>query len=343
MKKNYLPLIILLVFSACMQAAAQRSFNIGVATGFTNYFGDLGNDDFYQKSSTRPGAVITVRNFLNNPSRTGMQYQPFDIETRFSWQRIGYDETKPVGKRSGYDLKNYGRGLMFRTDVYGVSSHLSYTFYPNRNKPLYAQGAVMFAYVGVGLFYAKPKADLFNGEIDISNRYYFWSDGTVRNGPEPAEGGSGNAAIVKKDGIYETDLQSWRTEGQGYTSELGQKPPYNMLHIGFPIGFGWRWGITKNITVSAEFSYYKFVTDYLDDVSERYATYEEIRANWPDDPAKQQLAIYISDPTGKGTNGFEGPQTSRRGNKYKTDGYTYISLECAYKFDFNWKKIAGKM
>jgi hypothetical protein len=336
MKKFYI------LFIACTIVAsvnAQRTVNIGVATGFTNYFGDLGNDDFYQASSTRPGATVTFRNFLNDPAKTGFQYQPFSLETRFSWQRIGYDETKPIGNRTGYQLKNYGRGLSFRTDVLGVSTHVSYTFYPNRRKPLYAQGPVMFAFAGVGIFYANPKADLFHGSIDMDNRYFFWSDGTVRNADEK----SGHGEIIKKDGTYETNLTDWRTEGQGYTSELGQKPPYNLLHIGFPMGFGWRWGLNKNVTLSAEFSYYKFLTDYLDDVSERYATLEEIRANFPNDPNKQQLAAYISDPTGKGTNGFEGPQTSRRGNKIKTDGYTYISLEISYNFELNFKKIKADL
>lgn len=319
---------------------AQRAITVGVATGFTNYFGDLGNDEFYQASSTRPGAAITMRNFLNNPNKTGLQYQSFDVETRLSWQRIGYDETKSIGSRTGYELRNYGRGLSFKTDVIGLSSHLSYTWYPNKRKPLDKQGAVMFGYIGLGIFYANPKADLFRGSIDIDNRYYFWNDGTVRDAPEQGDGANPDANVIKKDGEYETNLHDWKTEGQGFTSELGQKPPYNRLHIGIPMGLGWRWGITKNITLSAEFSYYKFVTDYLDDVSERYATYEEIAANYPNDPTKQELAKYISDPTGKGTNGYVGVQTSRRGNHVKTDGYTYISLEVAYKFDlFVLKKL----
>ncbi|MBK7853660.1 MAG: hypothetical protein IPJ79_00970 [Bacteroidetes bacterium] len=341
MNKTFL--LFLFLLTATLYSAridAQRAMNIGVATGFTNYFGDLGNDEFYQGSSTRPGASLTFRNFLNNPAKTGMQYQSFDVETRLSWQRIGYDETKPIGSREGYDLRNYGRGLSFRTDVLGFSSHLSYTWYPNKRKPLDKQGAVMFGYIGLGIFYANPKADLFLGDIDINNRYYFWNDGTVRDAPQEGEHANPNANVIKKDGKYETDLHDWKTEGQGFTSELGQKPPYNLLHIGIPMGFGWRWGIAKNITLSAEFSYYKFVTDYLDDVSERYATYEEIAANYPGDAEKQELAKYISDPTGKGTNGFNGEQTSKRGNKIKTDGYTYISMEIAYKLDFfNFKKI----
>lgn len=333
MKKIYTLILLVSVFT---QTQAQRTMQMGVSLGASNYFGDLGNDEFFQASSTRPGGAITFRNFLNNPMHSGFQYQPFDVEARFSWHRIGYDETKPIGGRSGYDLRNYGRGLSFRTDVYGFSTHISYTLYSNRRKPLHSQGAAMFFYAGIGIYYAQPKADLFQGDIDINNRYYFWSDGTTRDQAETT--GSGN--VIKKDGKYETNLDDWRTEGQGYTSELGQKRPYNLCHIGFPLGFGWRFGISKNMNVSAEFSYLKFVTDYLDDVSDAYSTNEDIAANFPD-AKDQEIAKYISDPTGRGTDGYEGPQTSQRGNKRKSDGYTFISLELSYKLDFNWKKLKG--
>ena len=152
--------------------------------------------------------------------------------------------------------------------------------------------------------------------------------------------GTGHGNVIKKDGKFETNLDEWRTEGQGYSSELGQKRPYNLMHIGFPMGLGWRWGLSKNLSLSAELSYIKFVTDYLDDVSQRYATYEEIQANFPD-PEKQKLAKYISDPTGKGTDGFEGPQTSKRGNSHKTDGFAYLSLEVSYRLNFNWSRLKG--
>ena len=42
----------------------------------------------------------------------------------------------------------------------------------------------MFFYAGVGVYYAEPKADLFQGAVDINNRYYFWNDGTTRDAPE---------------------------------------------------------------------------------------------------------------------------------------------------------------
>ena len=104
------------------------------------------------------------------------------------------------------------------------------------------------------------------------------------------------------------------------------------------MGVGIRYGLTKKTTLSVEFGYYKFMTDFLDDASDAYASYDEINAMYPGDPRKQELARYISDPTGKGTIGYPGPATSPRANSKTTDGYTFINMEVAYKFEFDPRK-----
>ena len=74
-----------------------------------------------------------------------------------------------------------------------------------------------------------------------------------------------------------------------------------------------------------------FLTDMLDDVSDRYATYDEIDAAYST-TGEQGLARYISDPTGWGTNGEIGIVTSQRGNPALLDSFSFFSLEVSYKF-----------
>ncbi len=317
-------LFLLFVF----QATAQRQLEMGVSLGPTNYFGDLGNEKIFPLHSTRYGGAISFRNFLNDPMRSGVLNPAFTMETKFTWHRIGYDETSPIANYKGEELRNYGRGLGFRSDVIGASTNLVLTSYRNKFIPLHRQTFAFFAYFGVGVFYANPKADLFRGDIDINNRYFFWSDGTIRDIDETSGKGKGN--IIQKDGKFETELRDWFTEGQGAVTEFGKGSTYNLWNLSFPFGVGLRYGINKHLTVSTEISVYNFTTDFLDDVSNAYATYDEIRATYSD-PVKQELAIYISDPTGKGTNGTPGPATSPRGNPQKNDMFTYIGFELSYK------------
>ena len=101
----------------------------------------------------------------------------------------------------------------------------------------------MFFFAGIGVYHARPKADLFNGGIDIKNRYYFWKDGNIHDTPENMGGGN----IIQKDGKFETDLMDWQTEGEGYSGENFINKKYSPWHIGFPMGFGFRYGINKKI------------------------------------------------------------------------------------------------
>ena len=148
--------------------------------------------------------------------------------------------------------------------------------------------------------------------------------------------------MIKKDGTYETKLHKWMTEGQGTNAETNHKKPYSLVNIGIPFGAGIRYGLNKNVTISAEVDYYYFVTDYLDDVSDRYATYDELAADFQD-PREYEIAKYICDPTGKGSTGEIGPTTSPRGNPKLKDAYTFVSLEIAYKLTIRPKSIYGQL
>lgn len=333
--KRILLLILFCAFSFTL--SAQRTAIVGFSGGVVNYIGDLGNEKKIPLSSANLGSAITIRDFLNNPKRSGTRYATFDMQLRFSWHRLQYDETQPLGGKEGIELRNYRRGLGFRNDLFGAETNFTYNFYPNLFAPLLKPKLNFFLLAGVGIFYGQPKADLFNGTVSNGNRYYFWNDGTIRTSSEF----SGNRGqIIQKDGIYETNLRDWSTEGQGANPEVNGAKSYKNLNIGFPFGAGIRYFYSSLLTFSAEFNYYYFLTDYLDDVSNRYATYEELRSSFPGQNTFE-LAKYISDPTGQGTGGVIST-ASRRGNPDHSDAFTYFSLEASYKITWKRKGVYGQ-
>lgn len=306
---------------------AQRNLDVGLQLGVDHFSGDLGNwDGPIQWNGIRPAMSITFRDYLNNPKR--YITRALTTETRLSWHRLGYNEAEPTGGKAGIELRNYRRGLNFRTDLFGISQHLVLNMYREPFQSLYKQRFFAFSFIGVGLFYGRPKADLFNGPADLDNQYYFWADGTVRDKPR----GDASANVIGQDGKYETDLYSWVTEGTGGGKEgHALTTPPSPWHVGVPIGFGMRYMVTRQISVGVEFSYYMFFTDMLDAVSDRYATYAEIGQAYPDS-TQQFMARYISDPTGWGTTGKESLFTSPRGNPGLPDSFSYLSFEVCYKF-----------
>ena len=321
------PLLFSLLAAGTFSALAQRNLEVGVMSGVTHYYGDLGNiDGPMQWNSTRPGMTITFRDFLNNPKR--YITRSLTAEARLSWFRIGYDERSMIGGMDVTELKNYNRGLSFRNDLIGASGHLVLNAYRQPYQPLFEQRFFMTFQIGLGIYHGRPKADLFHGDIAMENRYYMWRDGTVRNAPQ----GTPDAAVIERDGVYETDLFDWITESGNSGGEMARRSKVSPWHVAVPMGMGIRYMITKKVSIGAEYCYMMFTTDMLDDVSDRYATYAEIDAAFPNDPVRQELARYISDPTGLGTDGTESIITSRRGNPGLLDSFSFVSLEVSYKF-----------
>jgi hypothetical protein len=321
----------LFILSCCLLSAAfaqgQRNLEVGLSSGATLFHGDLGNyDGPVQWNSVRPGMQVTFRDFLNNKKR--YVTRSLTTEARLSWFRVGYDETAMISGMGVRDLRNYRRGLSFRNDLLGASGHLVLNAYREPYQPLFYQRFFMYFQVGIGVYHGRPKADLFRGDIDLANRYYWWGDGTVRDAPR----GTPDANIIERDGKYETDLYDWVTESSVGSDGVGRSRRPSPWHVAVPMGFGIRYMITKQISIGAEFSYYMFTNDMVDNVSDRYATWDEIQRAYPNDPVRQELAAYISDPTGWGSDGTESIRTSPRGNPGLLDSFSYINFEVSYKF-----------
>ena len=307
-------------------AYSQRHLEIGLSGGVTHYYGDLGNiDGPVQWNSARPGMAITFRDFLNNKKR--YVTRSLTTDARLSWFRIGYDETAPISGTEVKDLKNYRRGLSFRNDLLGASGHLVLNAYREPFTPLFQQRFFMFFHIGLGIYHGRPKADLFRGEEDLANRYYFWEDGTVRDAPRNTTG----AQVIERDGKYETDLYGWLTEGGAGAGDASRTERFSPWHVGIPMGAGLRVMATRKMSIGIEYCYLMFMTDMLDDVSDRYATFDEIDATYTTS-GDQELARYIGDPTGWGNGGEINLVTSRRGNPALLDSFSFFSLEVSYKF-----------
>lgn len=322
-------LLVLPALFASFALLAQRNLEVGIATGVTNFYGDLGNiDGPVQWNSTRPGVQVTFRDFLPNKKR--YVTRSLTTEARLSWLRTGYDETAMIPGMAVNELKNYKRGLSFRNDLFGASGHLVLNAYREPYRPLFQQRFFMYFHIGLGVFYGQAKADLFRGDANIDNRYYFWEDGTVRDAPRGTPANEAN--IIERDGTYETNLYDWLTESNYSTGESRGGAQGSPWHVAIPMGMGIRYMVTKQMSVGMEFQYYMFTNDKVDDVSERYATYAEIDAAYANDPTRQELARYISDPTGWGTDGTEGVISSRRGNPGLMDTISFLSFEVSYKF-----------
>lgn len=124
------------------------------------------------------------------------------------------------------------------------------------------------------------------------------------------------------------ELQPIGTEGQGLP---GYNAPYKLNSAALAFGFGYRFFISSNISLSAEYLTRQTRTDYLDDASTNYVAYDELLA-------KKGL---IAAELGNKVRFAGGLKRAEFNNK---DWYNSLSLCLSYHFgaDISFKKIRFK-
>ncbi|MBC8046465.1 MAG: outer membrane beta-barrel protein [Fimbriimonadaceae bacterium] len=135
-----------------------------------------------------------------------------------------------------------------------------------------------------------------------------------------------NAFYFNPQGLNDAvwvDLQPLGTEGQNV---LPDKEPYKRLQLGIPLGGGVKFALNENWALGVEGNWHKLFTDYLDDVSTRYAD-PAILSQGPNG----DLAVAMAD---KSTISQDIPQLGesgrQRGETKYNDAYFYGGVVISY-------------
>lgn len=113
------------------------------------------------------------------------------------------------------------------------------------------------------------------------------------------------------------DLADLNTEGQGLE---GGPSDYSTISVAFPIGFGFKYAINREMNIGFHFGIRQTLTDYIDDVSDVYYS----------DPSQMDPeALLLAD---KRTTDFQYTGGSKRGNPDNNDTYMFGLFSINYKF-----------
>lgn len=108
--------------------------------------------------------------------------------------------------------------------------------------------------VGVNSFEFLSKTDLYDR---YGNKYYYWSDGSIKNIDESAPTAS-LAVNLNRDYVYESDIRELNRDGFG---------KYQERAWAFPVGAGALMKITDRFDFKIGFQYYFTTTDYIDGIT----------------------------------------------------------------------------
>jgi len=153
---------------------------IGLGTGLFSYYGDIYDHHFQNPSVSRIAYELSVSQYFTD-------YLQFNFYVLFG--RLGANER----------MTTNGRNLNFESQIRAGGVNLTYNFGNFLPKDRWASPYVS---VGIESFEFLSKTDLYDGK---SNKYYYWSDGTIRN---MAQNDPAAASAIEFTGIIPTNPTS---------------------------------------------------------------------------------------------------------------------------------------
>jgi opacity protein-like surface antigen len=137
-------------------------------------------------------------------------------------------------------------------------------------------------------------------------------------------------------------LRPLGTEGQGIPG-YGNK--YSLIQPSFPIGLGLKYNVTREITIALEFGHRFTMTDYMDDVSNKYPDKADIDGFYDKVTARQVYELSRrspeNDPEGRYKTITEAGQ--QRGNPHGKDGYLFSMVSVSYVIGKSYLKEKNPM
>lgn len=288
-------IVIILLFA--QSAIAQYNLDYGIKLGAANYLGEMGGTSKEGKGTPAKGFISDMR-FDKTRFNIGAWIR-YKVHPLLSIKaNLGIIRITGADSLSDYAARK-GRNLSFRNDIVELNGQFEYNFYSaqditQRGKTRMDFGA--FAFIGGGMFWNNPKAK-YNGK---------W-----------------------------TALQPLGTEGQGRIDKVNKKgelEPFKkykrivaMLHG----GLGLHYTIKRKYRIGWETAVRYTFTDYIDDVSDRYAPIGTFEAG-----SKEEAMANNSQNADVLTNGEMQPSFydggNRRGDPKNNDWYMTMELTFGY-------------
>ncbi len=289
--------LIFLVFFGLYSLNAQRwkseRSTVVVDAGITQFLGDLGGG---AKDAVHFFGVRDI-NFIKTRPVVSAKFRYRIIEEVAAKAGISWGILSASDETSGSEGRML-RNLSFTSQIWQFSLHGEYYFLKEKANPRYSFSSLssirnFSAYVFTGV-----AITYFNPKAELNGVKYA--------------------------------LQPLGTEGQG----IGDNPaPYSKFAIGWPVGLGAKYGLTRNLAIGIEISNTYTNSDYIDDVHDKYYDNAAIEAAYG--PTAAALADrHLNSEDGTPADPYESGQ-SHRGSPDYNDAYIMTVITLTYKLKRN--------
>lgn len=297
-KLLFTALLFLLTLPSLTAQQQYHNWYISAGAGGMSYYGDLS----YKLSAARvslPAYQFSIGRNISSSLALTLQGTYGQISAN--------DRAKDWKGRLQTGNMNFSRALNFQTDIRSANLLLSYRF--NNGNALSKHAAIgPYVYAGIGITDFTVYGDLYD---ESGQRYYYWSDNTIRNQAEQTADPDA-AQIIEQDGKFETNL-----------SILAAEQAYPTTVWSIPAGLGVKMRISDRLSANLQAGASYAFSGFLDDVNGNYR-----------DDFSDAAQAYASNPSGVLRN--------NRGNN-KKDVYLTAFLSLGYHFNFKKKNFQAPM
>jgi len=289
---KFIALLILITFTFSLSAQRWKGerHTVMASVGINHFMGDLGG------GGKDAAHFFGIRDLDFSATRpiVSLNYRYRIIETVAARAGFSWGILAADDANSG-SVGRKNRNLHFKSNLIQLSLHGEYYFLKEKLNPRYSFSSLhsirnFSAYVFTGV-----SLNFFNPKAKLDGTWY--------------------------------ELQPLGTEGQG----IGDNPaPYSKMAIGWPIGLGVKYSLTRKIAVGIEISNTYTTSDYIDDASDKYFNNEQIANTYgPEAALLADRHLYNFDGTDATL--YESG-TGRRGDPKYNDAFIFTVVTVTYKF-----------
>ena len=185
---------------------------VGFGVGVLNYFGDIKNN-YYSPTIGPLGYKVNLSTFIDNKHILKADFY-------FMGGTLNGNERSFTNPENNFN---------FQTSIYNFGFDINYDFdhlYRKKERRIHP-----FISVGLSTLLFNSKTDsigtYYDPDLgsDVTSKYYYWTDGTIRNLPQTAVN-IAPSRIMKRDFTYETPLRQYDW-GQGQYAEYAFVIPFD--------------------------------------------------------------------------------------------------------------------
>ncbi|MDD3877115.1 MAG: hypothetical protein PHT69_10865 [Bacteroidales bacterium] len=285
-----------------------------IGTGASSFLGELGGKNDIGTNDLKDFDMQAIRPLIH----LGYSYK---VTPNINWKNdLTFGYLTGSDQYTEEEFRN-NRNITFRTPLFEFATTVNYFLIPEK------EGA-KYTLTGYRMRAKRRSGFAFLRKLDFGiYPYLFTGIATYYFNPQGKYPEDGSITSMRGKWV---DLEPLKTEGQGI---IPTRDEYSLIQIAVPIGFGFKYAYSSNISIGFEYGFRLIFTDYIDDASTTYVDSQMLKDYHKENNDEQsaELAAYFANPKNSTLQNSITYPGQQRGDVRDNDAYMFAKISVYYK------------